>query len=919
MRVNKIPTTAFAISGDSESHFLDSIKSSSGGNFDLEKGYIPLVVCNATGDGRNKGYSNKFFISLTTGDIYLKHHKGYADSLKGMIKLGSSVETPELSKSDLLMKLKALNPDLIKEYGKLMEGGTLRIVDLDQRTLANLKQLIDVRFAEVYTHQVTEYVKPLVKIPPFTSPEYDLSKYFDVVHIVDDSYPREHLVYTPQTSCILLSLFFDCKVSVEGILYMPYMTASYSAKGHTESETQVTAFPKKLNHKLKRYEHASELKPLMVGVKGDGLDATPLESSILNFSNVSGMDKVKENLMEAIIYPLTNPKLSKEFGQKMGGGILFYGPPGCGKTFIVRATVGEAGVNFFSVNVQDIIGGDPNAGAKKLHDAFEEARNSAPAVLFFDEIDALSGKREAAQSSFERMVINQFLTEMDGLSSVNENVLVIGATNIPWGVDPALRRAGRFTAKVYIPPPDREARKSIFKASLKGKPIEGIDFDKLAELTEGYSSADISAIAVDASKIPWEESLKGMSKRSIGMGDFMTVLKDRKSSLIAWFNLARKELEASGEMELYKDLVDYTFKMAGGVDAAKKQDIDFSHVGGMTAVKEEIKKKIVYPFTRPDLAKEFGRTVGGGIMLYGPPGCGKTYIARAAAGECKAAFFNIKLTDIISSDEAETQKHLHSIFDRATRSAPAILFFDEIDAIAGKRSSESGSSKRLVNQMLTEMDGFEKRQGLMILAATNSPWDIDPALRRPGRFTDQIFIPSPDLESRKAIFQIRVKGKPIDESVSMDELAKLTENYSSADITAICEEADAIPWEESLKGMPKRKVSMNDFLTALKKRKPSILAWYMLAEKQLEKSGEKDLYAALLKDIEASKGKGDSSGSKKVVSGENAEVLNEKSLVEHEIGILKKKYSAGEISEDVFKELLKEYEKKLIEIEVKLS
>lgn len=568
MKINRINASAFAISGAIENRFIEEASKKSGGQPSFERIYTPLLSCYAAGESRNKGDANRFFMSLVTGDVYFVRQKTYTDSLKKMLfKREKESEVPEMDKSGLLAKIRNFPSALISEFGELVEAGTTRLTDINPQKTAQLRQLASYNLAEVYTHQVTEYVRPLLKLPLFTSPVFDLSARFEIVSVVEDSYPRERLVYTPQQLCFLLNVFYGCSARVDGIVYLPCINSTFSSRGHSESEVEITALPKNMKNNLRKYEHPKELRPLMVGVKGEGMAATPLESVAIDFSSVAGMDAVKEEIKQGIVYPLKNPQLSKEFGQKAGGGILLYGPPGCGKTFIVRATVGEAGVNFYTVNIQDIIGGDPDVGAKKLHDAFEEARMGSPSILFFDEIDALSGKREAAQSSFEHMIINQFLTEMDGIGMVNDNVLVIGATNIPWGVDPAIRRSGRFTTKIYIPPPDVLARKALFKSSLKDKPAEGIDLDKLAALTEGYSSADISALCDEASKIPWSESLKGMDRRSIKMDDFLEVLGNHMSSLIPWFKLADREIEASGEKELFKGLFDYLAKRRDSVDS----------------------------------------------------------------------------------------------------------------------------------------------------------------------------------------------------------------------------------------------------------------------------------------------------------------------------------------------------------------
>lgn len=283
----------------------------------------------------------------------------------------------------------------------------------------------------------------------------------------------------------------------------------------------------------------------------------------------------------------------------------------------------------------------------------------------------------------------------------------------------------------------------------------------------------------------------------------------------------------------------------------EKPDINFSYVGGLDEVKNEIRKAIVYPFQHPEIYEHYGKKIGEGILMYGPPGCGKTFIAKAAAGECGASFITLKVGEILSKWLGESEKNVKAAFEAAKQHQPSILFFDEIDAIGGKRDESGDAANRVVNALLVELDGVtttkEKR---LVLAATNAPWNVDPALRRPGRFTKLLFLPPPDLESRVQIFKLGTKDRPVDIDIDYNEFAELTDGYSSADIIQICEEAADLPLEEALEGKPPRKIGIQDFHAVINKRKSSIIPWFKLANDQIKASGEEEEFSELMNVIE---------------------------------------------------------------------
>jgi len=951
MKVSKIYTSSFAINGSLEKGLL--AKAAKDKAISVSREYLPFGKFHVTVTKEIQSglffkrtsfdkRENYFYVDLSTADLYY------------LKRSGSLFSGPELEKTDLIRRMVDYKDEVIITLGQLHAFGSIPYDELDSGIVQFLASegLIEIyepeadQLSNFFRYYLADdvimrkhFVRPRFHIPNFGNKRYNIDSYIEMRETVDDDYGKAPIRYSHERLYEVLGYLFNGNVTLREVTYMPAIVLSRRiAREKLEKRDVFYPLCSKGSKRAKRgFKSEEKLEPISfmteMGVSG----SVPIEASTINFSSVADMESVKEQIMQTIVYPLTNPKLAKVYGKKAGGSILFYGPPGCGKTYIVRATVGECGINFFNINTSDIMSGGGEAAAKHSRGILSRAAKNAPCILFFDEIDALGGRREEQKGGGERIVVNQFLMEMDGVESLSGNVLVIGSTNVPWGLDPALRRAGRFTDQIFIPPPEYNARVEIFKIHTRKRPVSpDVNYEKLAELTEGYSSADIKAICDDALEIPWEASLAGNPLRQANMSDFLSVLGTRKSTLPPWYKLAEKELGKSGEAGLYPELSGFILTHAGGVDKAVKPEITFKDVANLSKAKDEINKSIVYPIKNPELATKFGKEIGGGILLYGPPGCGKTYVAKATAGECDAAFFNVKITDIISAEAGESEKRLHSVFERASKNTPAIIFFDEIDALAGRRESGMGGEKRLVNQFLSEMDGFKSVKGIMVVGSTNAPWDVDPALRRAGRFTDQIYVGSPDYRTRVEIFKIHTRKRPVSPDVNYEKLAELTEGYSSADIKAICDHALEIPWEEAYHGGLERQANMRDFLTTLKERKSSLPPWYLLAEKQVAESGEKEFYKDLTQEIESRKtsfvpaigsAKDSPAFERERLMAEQeedrrtkvAELRRQTEKIKKSIEIAKEEFHKGSLNEEECRRIIIGYQKQLIDIEIELK
>ncbi|ADM27979.1 AAA family ATPase, CDC48 subfamily [Ignisphaera aggregans DSM 17230] len=522
----------------------------------------------------------------------------------------------------------------------------------------------------------------------------------------------------------------------------------------------------------------------------------------VTWEDIGDLEEVKEKIREIVELPLKHPELFERLGIEPPKGILLYGPPGCGKTLLAKALANETGAYFIPINGPEIMSKFYGESEQRLRQIFDEAKKNAPAIIFIDEIDALAPKREEVVGEVEKRVVAQLLTLMDGLEE-RGRVIVIGATNRPDAVDPALRRPGRFDREIEVPPPDKKARREILAVHTRNVPLaDDVDLDKLAEITYGYTGADLAALVKEAAMSALRRFLK---EHAIDLDKpIPSDLLQRLKVTMSDFFIAMRNVAPSLMREVLIEV----------------PEVRWDDIGGLDLVKQQLREAVEWPLRFPQIFEQMGIRPPKGILLYGPPGCGKTLLAKAAATESGANFIAVKGPEILSKWVGESEKAVREIFRRARRAAPAIIFFDEIDAIAPVRGHDvSGVTDRIVNQLLTEMDGIEPLRGVVVIGATNRPDLLDPALLRPGRFDRIIFVPPPDLRARYEILKIHTRKIPLADDVDLVQLAKMTEGYSGADLEALVREAVMLALRESLVPRP---ISMKYFQKAMEYVKPSL-------------------------------------------------------------------------------------------------
>ncbi|MDH5459812.1 MAG: CDC48 family AAA ATPase [Candidatus Bathyarchaeota archaeon] len=531
-------------------------------------------------------------------------------------------------------------------------------------------------------------------------------------------------------------------------------------------------------------------------LEGRGLPRTTYE-------DIGGLHEEIQRVREMVELPLRHPELFQRLGIEPPKGVMLHGPPGGGKTLLARAVANESEANFFSINGPEIMSKFYGESEARLREIFQQAQQNSPSIIFIDELDAIAPKREEVTGEVERRVVAQLLALMDGLSG-RGNVIVIGATNRPGALDPALRRPGRFDREIEIGVPDKRGRYEILQIHTRGMPLaEDVDLKKLAAMTHGYTGADLAALCRETAMKALRRYLPQINLEEERVPP--SVLEKMEVKMEDFIN-AYKEITPTAMREVYIEV----------------PTVHWDDIGGLEEVKQELKEAVEWPLKNPEIFERLGIKPPKGILLYGPPGCGKTLLARAVATESEANFITIKGPEVFSKWVGESEKAIREVFRKARMAAPAVIFFDEIDSLVPRRGlgfADSGVTERVISQLLTEMDGIVTLEDIVIIAATNRPDIVDPAVLRPGRFDRLVYVPEPNEKSRLEIFKIYTKDMPLTKDVNIEHLATITKNYSGADIDALCREAAMHALRRDVNA---KEVTMKDFQEAMKRIGPSI-------------------------------------------------------------------------------------------------
>jgi len=523
----------------------------------------------------------------------------------------------------------------------------------------------------------------------------------------------------------------------------------------------------------------------------------------VSYEDIGGLKEEVQKIREMIELPMRHPELFERLGIEPPKGVLIYGPPGTGKTLLAKAVANESEAHFITIAGPEIVSKFVGEAEEKLRNIFQEAEEHAPSIIFIDEIDSIAPKREEVVGEVEKRIVSQLLALMDGLKSRGQ-VVVIAATNRPNAIDPALRRPGRFDREIEIGVPDKKGRKEILQIHTRGMPLgDDVNLDELAALTHGFVGADMQSLTKEAAM---KALRRVLPKINLEEKEIPQKILDELKVLKQDFMNALREIQPSALREVYIEV----------------PNVKWEQIGGLEEVKRELKEAVDLPLKHPESFARLGIRPVRGILLYGPPGTGKTLLAKAVATESEANFIAVRGPELLSKWVGESEKGVREVFRKARTAAPTIVFFDEIDALAPARGGEDEGThvtERVVNTLLAEMDGIQNLKDVVVIAATNRPELLDPALLRPGRFDKLVEVPAPDEATRLAILKVHTAKMPLAKDVDLKVLAKKTEGYSGADLEALCREAGMFALREK---QDAKEVNKTHFDKALQAIRPTL-------------------------------------------------------------------------------------------------
>ena len=545
-----------------------------------------------------------------------------------------------------------------------------------------------------------------------------------------------------------------------------------------------------------------------------------VSGGVVTYDDVGGLTDEIQRIREMVELPIKHPELFHRLNIDPPKGVLFYGPSGTGKTLMAKAVSQESNANFITINGPEIMSKFYGASEGRLREIFRQAEDNAPSIIFIDEIDSIAPKREDVTGEVERRVVSQLLSLMDGLRGRGE-IICVGATNRINSLDEALRRPGRFDREIEFGVPNVKGRKEIFQIHTRGMPLEDdVNLDSYAQITHGFVGADIMAVCREAAMFSLRRILPKINLDEPIPSEIIQELKIRDQDFVQSINM----IEPSAMREIMIEI----------------PNVAWNDIGGLESIKQELKEAVEWPLKYPKLFEKAGIRPLNGILLFGPPGCGKTLLAKAVATESEFNFITIKGPEIFSKWVGESEKAIRDIFRKARQAAPSIVYFDEIDAISSSRGSYQGSHiyDSIVNQILVEMDGVENRKGIVVIASTNRPDIVDPAFLRPGRFDRLLFVEAPDYEARLSILKVHSKNMPLAGGISIERVARITEGYSGADLENLCREAGMQAIREKMYDL--EKIESRHFEGALAKIKSTlpkeVIERYKAMAKQITES-----------------------------------------------------------------------------------